>query len=187
MDEKPLTELNDAVLVAKAKAGDAEAFGCLYQRYVNAIYRYLFVRLGDVQEAEDLTEDVFFRSFESLGGYREQGWPFSAFLYRVAKNMLTDFYRRKKPETGLSVAERAADSLRPLDEHVIRSEQLDDLRQAMDAIAPKYREVVILRVILALPTSVVARWMDQSEGATRVLLHRALESIRRELRVSNEQ
>jgi RNA polymerase sigma-70 factor (ECF subfamily) len=187
MNETPLTEPSDAVLVARAKEGDADAFGFLYRRYVDAIYRYLSVRLGDVQEAEDLTEDVFFRSFQSLGDYRERGWPFSAFLYRVAKNMLIDYYRQKKPEIGLTAAERVAGPLHPLDDHVIRGEQLSDLRQAIDAIQPNYREVIILRVILALPTSVVARWMDQTEGATRVLLHRALASVRRELRECNEQ
>jgi RNA polymerase sigma-70 factor (ECF subfamily) len=181
------SEPSDAILVARAQKGDADAFGCLYRRYVEAIYRYLSVRLRDVQEAEDLTEDVFFRSFQSLSGYRERGWPFSAFLYRVAKNMLIDYYRQKKPEIGLAAAERTPDSLRPLDDHVIRGEQLGVLRQALDTIPPNYREVVILRVILSLPTSVVARWMNQTEGATRVLLHRALESIRRELRDRNEQ
>jgi RNA polymerase sigma-70 factor (ECF subfamily) len=176
------SEPSDAILVAQAQKGNADAMGCLYRRYVGAIYRYLSVRLGNKQEAEDLTEDVFFRSFQSLGGYRERGWPFSAFLYRVAKNMLTDYYRQEKPQFALSAVERGADSIRPLDDHIIRGEQLDGLRQAMDAIQPNYREVVILRLILALPTSVVARWMNQTEGATRVLLHRALVSIRRELR-----
>ncbi len=182
MHETEFSEPSDAVLIARAQKGDADAMGFLYQRYVGAIYRYLSVRLGDAQVAEDLTEDVFLRSFQTLGAYRERGWPYSAFLYRVAKNMLTDYYRQRRPEVTLLASKPATDSARPLDDFMIQSEQMDALRQAMDEIPPNYREVVILRVILALPTDVVARWMDMTEGATRVLLHRALESIRRKVR-----
>jgi RNA polymerase sigma-70 factor (ECF subfamily) len=178
MIDTPPIEQSDAILVARARAGDAEAFGCLYRRYVDPIYRYLLARLGESKEAEDLTEDVFSRAFQALGTYRERGWPFSAFLYQVAKNVLIDHYRRQKPEVGLALHEPAHESLRPLDEHIIRDEQMRDLRRAMEEIPLNYREVIILRIILAMPTSVVANWMNLTEGATRVLLHRALASLR---------
>jgi RNA polymerase sigma-70 factor (ECF subfamily) len=181
MNDTPLTEQSDAILVARARDGEAEAFGCLYRRYVDPIYRYLFARLGESKEAEDLTEDVFFRAFQALGTYHERGWPFSAFLYQVAKNVLIDYYRRQKPEVGFGIPEPALESLRPLDEHVIRDEQIRELRRAMEEIPLNYREVIILRIILAMPTSVVANWMNLTEGATRVLLHRALASLRGKL------
>ncbi|MBN2084423.1 MAG: sigma-70 family RNA polymerase sigma factor [Anaerolineales bacterium] len=178
MNDTPLTEQSDAILVARARGGDSEAFGSLYRRYVDPIYRYLFARLGESKEAEDLTEDVFFRAFQALGTYHEQGWPFSAFLYQVAKNVLIDYYRRQKTEVGYAIPSPVLESLRPLDEHVIRDEQIRDLRRAMEEIPLNYREVIILRIILAMPTAVVANWMNLTEGATRVLLHRALASLR---------
>lgn len=178
MIETPQPEQNDAILVAQARSGDAEAYGVLYRRYVDPIYGYLFIRLGDSKEAEDLTEDVFFRSFQALGGYRERGWPFSAFLYQVAKNVLIDHYRQEKGEIGLTMSEPAVETLRPLDEQIIQGERLTELHRAMNALPPNYREVIILRIILAMPTSVVANWMSLTEGATRVLLHRALASLR---------
>ena len=178
MGDTQQSEQSDAVLVARARDGDAECFGSLYRRYVDPIYRYLFVRLGDAREAEDLTEDVFFRSFRALGNYRERGLPFSAFLYQVAKNVLIDHYRQQKGEVELSGSEPVIETLRPLDDQVIRDEQMQDLRRAMDEMPNNYREVIILRVILAMPTSVVSNWMNISEGATRVLLHRALASLR---------
>ena len=178
MTDTPPIEQSDAILVAQAREGDSEAFGTLYRRYVDPIYRYLFARLGESKEAEDLTEDVFFRSFQALGTYRERGWPFSAFLYQVAKNVLIDHYRRQKPEVGISNPAPALETLRPLDEHMIRGEQLQDLRQAMEEIPLNYREVIILRIIMAMPTSTVANWMNLTEGATRVLLHRALAALR---------
>lgn len=178
MTGTPPVEQSDATLITRARDGDAEAFGLLYRRYVDPIYRYLLARLGDSKEAEDLTEDVFFRAFQALGTYHERGWPFSAFLYQVAKNVLIDHYRSQKPEAWPAIPEPALESLRPLDEHVIRGEQIRDLRGAMDEIPLNYREVIILRIILAMPTSVVANWMNLTEGATRVLLHRALASLR---------
>jgi RNA polymerase sigma-70 factor, ECF subfamily len=181
MTDTPPAEQSDAILIARARDGDAEAFGCLYRRYVDPIYRYLLARVGESKEAEDLTEDVFFRAFQALGTYRERGWPFSAFLYQVAKNVLIDHYRRQKPEAWPAIHAPAFESLRPLDEHVIRDEQIQDLRKAMEEIPLNYREVIILRIILAMPTSVVANWMNLTEGATRVLLHRALASLRGKL------
>jgi len=178
MIESRQSDQSDAELVARARDGDAESFGLLYRRYVDPIYRYLFTRLGDSKEAEDLTEDVFFRSFRALGSYRERGLPFSAFLYQVAKNVLIDHYRQQKGEVQLEKSEPALETLRPLDEQVIRDEQMRDLRRAMDEMPANYREVIILRVILAMPTDVVANWMNLTEGATRVLLHRALASLR---------
>jgi RNA polymerase sigma-70 factor (ECF subfamily) len=178
MTENTLDQQSDAVLIEQARQGDAEAFGCLYRRYVDPIYRYLFVRLGESKEAEDLTEDVFYRSFQALGTYRERGWPFSAFLYQVAKNVLIDHFRKQKPVLNLPASESAPGGMRPLDERIIRDEQIQDLRRAMEEIPVNYREVIILRIIMAMPTSVVADWMNMTEGATRVLLHRALASLR---------
>ena len=181
------SERDDRELVARAKAGDAEAYGALYRRYAAEIYRYLCVRAGDAADAEDLTEEVFFRAYQALGGYRERGWPFSAFLYRVAKNMLTDYYRARKPDIPLSQADARPDALRPMDEALVNREEQKLLRQAIDQLPPKYREVLILRVILELPTAVVAKWMDQTEGAIRVQLHRALEMLRGRIQVLHEE
>jgi RNA polymerase sigma-70 factor (ECF subfamily) len=185
--EPLLSGWDDRELVAQAKAGNAEAFGELYRRYAVAIYRYLLVRTGNAPDAEDLTEEVFFRSFQSLGSYRERGWPFSAFLYRVAKNMLTDFYRKRKIDVPLSQAETKQEPLRPLDDQLVHTEEQKILRQAIDELPPHYREVIILRVILDLPTAVVAKWTDQTEGSIRVQLHRALEMLRGRMRLQNEE
>jgi RNA polymerase sigma-70 factor (ECF subfamily) len=178
MMESQLIEPSDAILVARARNGNTDSYGVLYRRYADSVYRYLFVRLGEAQEAEELTADVFFRSYQALETYRERGWPFSSFLYQVAKDVLIDHFRRQKREIGFSIPEPALESLQPLDEHDNRDEQIRDLRRAMDEIPSNYREVIILRIILAMPASVVANWMNMTEGATRVVLHRALTALR---------
>ena len=178
MTDSMLIESSDAILVARARNGNTESFGLLYRRYADAIYRYLFARLGEAKEAEELTADVFFRSYQSLGTYRERGWPFSSYLYQVSKNVLIDHFRQQKPGIGFSIPEPAPESIQPRDEQVIRDEQIRDLHRAMDEMPLNYREVIILRIILAMPTSVVANWMYMTEGATRVVLHRALTALR---------
>ncbi|MEW6567612.1 MAG: sigma-70 family RNA polymerase sigma factor [Chloroflexota bacterium] len=169
----------DAELVARAQRGDVGAFGVLYQRYYKVIYRYLRSRLSEDPVAEDMTAAVFLRSFEALDSYRERGWPFSAFLYRVAKNLLADHFRRKRPEVPFERADLAATD--SLDERVVEEERTQVLRQALEALPRDYQEVIRLRVLLGLPTAMAATWLGRSEGATRVLLSRALERLRQEV------
>ena len=171
-------DLDDNQLINLSKDGESEAFGELYERHVTAVYRFLYARLDNRMDAEDFTEEVFMRAWHSLSTYNERGIPFLAFLLIVARNVLIDHYRQRKPEVGFSVPEPALESIRPLDEHMIRDEQLQDLRRAMDEIPLNYREVIILRIIMAMPTATVANWMNLTEGATRVLLHRALAALR---------
>lgn len=181
MDEAPKPLADDATLIARAQAGEAEAFGELYRRYLDPIYRYLRVRTGDAQEAEDLAEAVFLRAFQALGRYRERGWPFSAFLYQTARNALVDHYRSQREVVALDQAAEEAAGAEALDEQVERRQQLEQVRTGLDRLKPDHREVIILRVVLELPTATVARWMQRSEGAIRVLLFRALEALRREI------
>jgi RNA polymerase sigma-70 factor (ECF subfamily) len=131
--------------------------------------------------AEDLAEMVFLRAFEALDRYKERGRPFSAFLYQVARNLLVDHYRQSKREVPLEAVDDMAVTDSTVDEHVIRNERKVMLQQTMADLRPDYQEVIRLRVILALPTATVALWMGRSEGAVRVLLHRALNAMRESL------
>lgn len=177
---------NDAELIARAQGGEVEAFGELYQRYLDQIYRYIRVRVAEDRVAEDLTEVVFLRSFETLGRYKERGRSFSAFLYQVARNLLVDHYRQQKEEVPIEDANRMVTSAPAVDEQVIQGERIRAIGHALTSLPPDYQEVIRLRVILALSTADVAAWMDRSEGAIRVLLHRALTALRRRLAESDE-
>jgi RNA polymerase sigma-70 factor (ECF subfamily) len=186
MVEDAHTLENDSELIARAQGGEVEAFGELYQRYLDLIYRYIRVRVAEDRVAEDLTEAVFLRSFEALGRYKERGRPFSAFLYQVARNLLVDHYRQKKEEVSIEDANQMATSAPAVDEQVIQSERIREIGHALASLPSDYQEVIRLRVILALSTADVAAWMGRSEGAIRVLLHRALAALRRRLVESDE-
>jgi RNA polymerase sigma-70 factor (ECF subfamily) len=178
MSEEQQTPLSDSKLIHQAKAGSIDAFGQLYERYFNQIYRYVRSRVQEVADAEDLCEDVFLKAFKAIDRYRERGHPFSAFLYQVARNRLVDHYRRDKPASSLeSLGERAAQSA-ALDEALIRQDEAHWVMDALGNLPEDYQEVIRLRILLEMPTVEVAGWLERSEGAVRVLLHRALKALR---------
>ena len=181
MVERQITNLSDADLIAQAQAGDVEAFGGLYEKYVVLIYRYVLARVNAESDAEDLTETVFLRAFESLHRYNERGRPFSAFLYQVARNALVDHYRQQRKSETIEAVERLPGSSPAPDEELLAAERRAVLRKALSELPSDYQEVIRLRIMLSLPTATVGEWLGRSEGAVRVLLHRALKALRRRM------
>lgn len=172
---KPLT---DADLVARARKGEVEAYGELYRRHFDPIFRYLRSRLDDDANAEDLAGIVFLRAYHSLGRYRERGHPFSAYLYQIARNALVDHFRRVRREVDLEEAANLAAPGAAPDEVLARQGEVAAMNRALAALSPDHQEVIRLRVLLALSTAETAQWMGRSEGAARVLLFRALKALR---------
>lgn len=173
-------------LIARARRGDREAFADLYQRYLPMIYAYVRARVFDDHDAEDLTEQVFLRAYQSLDRYRGRGWPYSAFLYRVARNLLVDHIRRSRSTLPVEAAEALPDATPSADETLIRGEERRRLRQALERLPADYQEVIRLRLLLSLPTATAAAWMGRNQGAVRVLLYRAMRALRREMGVEGE-
>ncbi len=187
MSEEIIQTLDDARLIERAKRGEVEAFGCLYERYLESIYRYIRTRVAEDRTAEDLTETVFLRSFESLSRYKEKGLRFSAFLYQIARNLLVDHYRQKEEELPLESADQISVSPSRIDDIIVIQDQVDRLRVGLEALPEEYREIIRLRVLLELSTTECAEWIGRSEGAVRVLLHRAMKALKRQVVKDNEQ
>ncbi len=181
MSEEIIQTLDDARLIERAKRGEVEAFGCLYERYLESIYRYIRTRVAEDRTAEDLTETVFLRSYESLSRYKEKGLRFSAFLYQIARNLLVDHYRQKEEELPLESADQISVSPSRIDDIIVIQDQVDRLRVGLEALPEEYREIIRLRVLLELSTTECAQWIGRSEGAVRVLLHRAMKALKRQV------
>ncbi len=181
MSETLRPPVPDSALIARAQRGEAEAFGELYERYLDPIYRYLHSWVGNSGDAEDLTETVFLRSFQALPRYQDRGLPFSAFLYRVARNVLVDHHRQRRVEEPIEESDHQGGGPRELDEALIHRERTAAVRKALASLPPDYGEVIRLRLLLGLPTGTVAAWMGRSEAAARVLLFRALKALRQKL------
>jgi RNA polymerase sigma-70 factor (ECF subfamily) len=175
------TEVHDAVLITRAQRGDRDAFGMLYTRYIDLIFRYVRSRVADGQTAEDITEAVFLRSFESIERYRDRGLRYSAYLYQVARNLLVDHYRRGEQNLPLESAEYSSSEAFSSDGEIILREQAARLRAAMERLPDDYQEIIRMRILLEMPTAEVAVWLGRREGATRVLLHRALKALKQEV------
>lgn len=174
--------------VELAIAGDSEAFGELYVRHLDAIYRYVYFRVGEKEDAEDLTEQVFLNAWEALPGYRRSGSPFSSWLYRIAHNIVVDYHRRRKacPPADTSVEVQLADDQASALGQVIASEEAATIAKALAQLPEEQQQVIILRFIEGLSHGEIARIMGKNEGACRMIQHRALAALSLLLRFVKE-
>lgn len=167
-------DLDEKVLVQAASTGNREAFAELYERYLGRVYRYLYYRVGNSHDAEDLTEQVFLKAWQAMPSYDYRGVPFSAWLYRLAHNLLIDARRADRHTCQLDEAlEIEADGMQP-DELAQRREEVRELSSAVAQLSPVEQSVVVLRFIAGLDHRTVAGIIDKSEAATRSIQSRAL-------------
>lgn len=170
----------DAALVLAAKAGDAGAFGELYERYRDAIYRFCLARTGTAHDAEDLTSDVFVKALHSLDRYQERGLPFAAFLYRIARNAAIDRSRTLKQPLSVDGLLVEPSSKQDVEREATLAVEKSILLAALAKLKPEHRDVITLRFIEGYAAQEVAQLLGKTEGAIRTLQHRALERLRRE-------
>ncbi|MGE5223243.1 MAG: RNA polymerase sigma factor [Omnitrophica WOR_2 bacterium] len=179
--QDPQQEIGDNQLLKEAQGGDAEAFGLLYERYFLAIFRFLYAHLDSCLDAEDLAEEVFLRAWKALPGYHERGLPFSAFLFRIAHNVLIDHYRSsRRSETDLTVEEAfLPDYDSDPGDLAVTNLEGREIRRMMEQLREDYRTVLLARFISGLSPEETAQAMGKSVGAVRVLQHRALAALKK--------
>jgi RNA polymerase sigma-70 factor, ECF subfamily len=176
--------------VAQAQAGDRRAFEAIYERFADPLFRYLYARCADACMAEELMGELWLRVVEHLPGFRfADGAPetvFSAWLYRIARNLVTDSYRRRLP-AALPVPETLPSSeASPIDQ-VIASEEQREIHAAMQGLSPDHREVLLLRFIENRAPGDIALITGRTEGAVRTMQHRALGALARALGVQRRR
>jgi RNA polymerase sigma-70 factor (ECF subfamily) len=182
-DEPVVVGLVDRVVATH----DADAFGELYDRFVERVYRYLYFRTGSHPEAEDLTEQVFLKAWEAIGRYRWQGRPFLAWLYRLAHNVHIDHVRSTRPTTSLSNDQRPLDIPSPSAPlELARALDAEMLAGALNELTFEQQQVIVMKFIEGLDNEQIAQTMDRREGAIRALQMRALLSLRRVLEKQGE-
>jgi RNA polymerase sigma-70 factor, ECF subfamily len=188
-ESRLLADLNDdAGLVAAAKA-DPEAFGALYERYVKKIYNYLYYRTGNSHDAEDLTERVFQRAMLNLDGYTSRGLPFSAWLYRIAHNLVANWHRdqgRRKmvPLNEVGPQDMAAMRTDAPEALAETHEEQESLLQVIRQMPGERQQLLILKFVDHLSNAEIGVVMHRSEGAVKSLYHRTLLALRDELQGS---
>jgi RNA polymerase sigma-70 factor (TIGR02952 family) len=168
-------------LVLQAKAGDADAFGQLYELYLDRIYRYIYYRVTDEQTAEDLISQVFIKAWEKLDGYQPSGTPFVAWLYTIAHNTVIDHYRTRKETVDIdSTIALVSDAPSPHEQAELHFEA-DYLRAALHTLTSEQQQVVVLKFISGLRTEEIAAQLHKSEGAIRAVQMRALQALARQM------
>lgn len=173
-----VTHVDEGRLIQRARRGDAAAFARLYRDNVQAIYRYIVLRVNDAQLAEDLTGDVFIRALKSMSAYQDQGRPFLAWLYRIAHARVVDYYRQsgRRPTDSDLDAEPIPVSV-DLDHTLLRQQAAKALRAAMTQLTDEQQQVVILRFIEGQSLETTAQIMGKNANAIKALQHRALRSL----------
>ena len=179
--DEAATEL--AQLVDRAVAGDAEAFGRLYDRFHHSVYRVIYSQTRSTSLTEDLTADTFFRALRGIQGYKLDPALFTAWLFRIARNLVIDHYKASRTRF-----ERASDMSRHEDVTDGADAELtallnrDRVRAALAEIPAAQRRVIELRFLSELSTSEVAVLLDNTEGAVKQLQFRGLRNLARLMR-----
>ncbi len=175
--------VNEAALVELAKT-DAEAFGLLYERYVEKIYSYVYYRTGNHHDAEDLTAKVFYQALSHIPRYVQRGAPFSSWLYRIAHNLVANWHRDRSRRQVISL-DRLASVAQHGDngpfEHTAQSERRDELLAAIRRLPADRQQLLLLKFVEHLPNAQIGQIMGRSEGAIKSLYHRTLVALRQNL------
>ena len=176
--------LDDAALewlVERAKAGDAESFGRIFDHFHEPVYRYIVSRVKRPADAEDLTQIVFVKALEALPRYETRGVPFGGWLFRLARNAVIDFVRTRHEHAELeAIAERADGDAGP-DEIVVTRQQIDAVGAALATLTTEQRDAIALRFFAGLSAREAADAMGKQEGTVRGLQFRAIAALRRQL------
>jgi RNA polymerase sigma-70 factor, ECF subfamily len=171
----------DAALARRAGSGEAEAFGVLYDRYVDAVYRYVFYRVRNEAEAEDVTSDVFMRALRAIPKY-EPRQAFLAWLYRIARNAVIDRSRRQAARQQVSfedaLAHPNADQVVNPDAGLLAGSDASVVRVAMQQLTPLQQEVLVLRYVEGYDTKTISKLVGKRDGTIRGIEFRALSALR---------
>ncbi|MER6747174.1 MULTISPECIES: ECF subfamily RNA polymerase sigma factor, BldN family [Streptomyces] len=168
-------------LVERAQAGEAEAFGRLYDQYSDTVYRYIYYRVGGKATAEDLTSETFLRALRRIGTFTWQGRDFGAWLVTIARNLVADHFKSSRFRLEVTTGEMldANEVERSPEDSVLESLSNAALLDAVRRLNPQQQECVTLRFLQGLSVAETARVMGKNEGAIKTLQYRAVRTLAR--------
>lgn len=174
--------IDEGILIERA-CREPEAFGELYRRYVDRIYRYHYRHTGNHAEAEDLTSRTFFQALRAMSRYQAQGGTFQAWLFRIAHNLMANFYREqsRRPSVALDVAPPLPSSEVGLHERMEAAEATRQLLAALAQLPEDRKTLILLKFVEQMSNAEIAVVLGKTEGAIKALYNRTLVSLRRTL------
>ncbi|MBD3330987.1 sigma-70 family RNA polymerase sigma factor [Candidatus Peregrinibacteria bacterium] len=170
-------------LVEKIKKGDQNSYSALYDIFIDPIYRYVYFRVNK-SDAEDLTETVFLKVWENIKKYKKGKASFSSWIFRIAHNLVVDYYRVNKNKLTSELTINIPDYKREHNPIKVTENLMhqDVLRAAINKLKKNYQEIIILKFINECSNSEISDMLKKSEGSLRILQHRALKALRKELK-----
>ena len=178
-----MVDPKETEILEAAASGDKEAFGVLYETYVERIYNYVYYRTGNTHDAEDLTARVFYRALNHIHNYTDRGLPFSAWLYRIAHNLIANWHRDKSRHQEIPLSDAPTLQYKGISPEAAAAQNQD--REALLGIIrhlpPERQHLLILKFVEDLSNGEIGVIMGRSEGAVKSLYHRILVSLRDEL------
>jgi len=179
----PDSEYKEEDVLARASQGDKDAFGELYECYTERIFNYVYYRTGNVHDAEDLTARVFQRAMNHIHNYTDRGVPFSAWLYRIAHNLVANWHRDRSRRQEIPIDDLPV--LPAKGEHpeatLVRTEEQDALLRLIRRLPSDRQNLLILKFVENLSNAEIGQIMGRSEGAVKSLYHRTLLALRDEI------
>jgi RNA polymerase sigma-70 factor, ECF subfamily len=176
----PDIDFNEEEILNRAALGEQDAFGLLYERYIDRIFNYVYYRTGNLHDAEDLTARVFQRAMNHIRNYTDRGVPFSAWLYRIAHNLVANWHRDRSrrqeiPINDVPILPSKGDHP---ERNLVRSQEEDSLLRLIRRLPPERQNLLILKFVENMSNAEIGAIMGRSEGAVKSLYHRTLLALR---------
>lgn len=179
MTTDPNDLVDESQLVEQAKV-DPDAFGKLYELHVEKIYNYIYYRVGNRHDAEDLTAKVFYRALNHIPRYNDKGKPFAAWLYRIAHNLVANWHRdhSRRQMVGLDNVSLKSDQRETPHQAAERTDEAEILLAAIQELPPERQKLLTLKYADRMSNAEIGQIMGRSEGAIKSLYHRTLVSLK---------
>jgi RNA polymerase sigma-70 factor (ECF subfamily) len=178
-NSNPQLNLEVESVVDRAAGGDTEAFGRLYDIYADRIYRHIYYRTSNVEDARDLTQEVFLKAWRGLPKYRRTKTPFLGWLFTIAHNRVIDYYRTKKDHSYLNTEIVMEDPDKGPEKLAEVKFTQQGVRRAILQLPEEQQQVILMSFIEGLEYSEIAAALNKTEGNIRVIVHRALKRMRK--------
>jgi len=174
-------------LVSAAKKGNQDAFSAIYAHYFTPIFRFIFLRVKNRADAEDLTQSTFLKAWNKIFDYQQREMPFSSWLYSIARNTVIDFWRKRK-EYEISEPKNSSTSRETSVEDLLEKEEaLSLVEEAIKLLTDEQQEVIILRFVEDLSYQEISQIMEKNQDAVRQIYSRAIKILKERLKNENER
>ncbi|HPI67384.1 MAG TPA: RNA polymerase sigma factor [bacterium] len=185
-------KIREQLLIRRIQRNDGEAFGEIYDQYLKKIYRFVFFRVNTKETAEDIVQDVFTSLLNYLKNKETEIKSLQAFIYQIARNKIADHYQKTNrealaewPENESEITENKEEI--DLDENMDNERALEKITEAVKEIKNQvWQEIIIMHYIEDLSVSEIAEILEKKTGTVRVILHRALQDLKKQINKINK-